>query len=266
MIVFPNAKINLGLHVLRKRNDGYHDIETCFYPVPLTDVLEVIESNSMQFDFSGRPIPGGTGDNLVVKAYKLLKEEFGLPPVHIHLHKVIPMGAGLGGGSSDAAFMLVALNQLFGLNLNKETLASLAARLGSDCPFFIYQHALLGTGTGTTLEPIDLSLKGNYITIIHPGIHISTAEAYSRLVPNEDRKTLTETLKGNNWKQDLVNDFTRSVYDAYPEIQEIESSCYEAGASYACMSGSGSSVFALSDAPITPELPDGYFIWQGRLA
>ena len=266
MIVFPNAKINFGLHVLRKRTDGYHDIETCFYPVPLTDVLEVIESKTIRFDHTGRAIPGGTDENLVMKAYELLREQFDLPPVHIHLHKVIPLGAGLGGGSSDAAFMLVALNELFQLNLGKDRLAGLASELGSDCPFFIWQTPSLGTGTGTTLESMDVSLENLYITIIHPGIHISTAEAYAMLSPSDERRSLPELIGAKSWRNHLVNDFTTHIYETYPEIAHIEKACYDAGAAYACMSGSGSAVFALSDKPISPDLPEAYFTWHGQLA
>ena len=266
MIVFPNAKINLGLHVLRKRADGYHDIETCFYPVPLCDILEVIESPEIQFSHSGLSIPGIPSENLVQKAYDLLNRDYGLPPVSIHLHKVIPMGAGLGGGSSDAAFMLKALNNLFGLALTTTQLADYAGQLGSDCPFFIYQLPSMGTGTGTTLAPLDIQLKGTHITIIHPGIHVSTAEAYAGLEPSENREPVQKLLKYDNWTDKLVNDFTPHIYQTHPEIADIETACYLAGARYACMSGSGSAVYALSDAPLAPELPPSYFIWHGRLS
>jgi 4-diphosphocytidyl-2-C-methyl-D-erythritol kinase len=266
MIVFPNAKINLGLHVLRRRSDGYHDIETCFYPVPLTDILEVVESPEMHFGYSGLPIPGNTSDNLVQKAYDLLNRAYGLPPVSIHLHKVIPMGAGLGGGSSDAAFMLTALNDLFKLGLTADELANYAGKLGSDCPFFIYQSPSLGKGTGTTLLPLPIQLAGKHIAIIHPGIHVSTAEAYARLNPAENRRPIQEILHQESWRDHLVNDFTPHIYDTHPEIAAIERVCYEAGAMYACMSGSGSAVFALSESVLPLDFPSSYFTWQGILS
>lgn len=232
MIAFPPCKINLGLNILRKRADGFHDIETCFYPVPWTDILEVIPSGKFEFTTSGNPIPGG--ENLCVKAYDLLKP----PPAKIHLHKIIPAGAGLGGGSSDAAWTLRLLNDVFDLKYSKEKLRSLAAQLGSDCAFFIDDGPMIGTGRGEVLTPANISLKGMFIVIIKPDIHVSTAEAYAGIVPKESKLDIENI-------QDLRNDFEPSIFKKYPLLASIKATLYEAGASYASMSGSGSSVFGL---------------------
>jgi len=266
MVVFPEAKINLGLHVLRKRKDGYHDIETCFYPVPLTDVLEAVPSEEFDFTQTGLPIPGSMEDNLCVKAYKLIRENFKIDPVHIHLHKIIPMGAGLGGGSSDGAYMLKLLNALFNLNITPGELKAMAAQLGSDCSFFIDAVPTIGTGTGTSLQPANLSLTNTFIRILHPGIHINTADAYGGLTPNEHRDSLVATLESPypEWPEKLKNDFCISVYSQQPKIGHLEELLYEQGAFYACMSGSGSAVFGLfEDAP--PSMDFEGFEWTGRL-
>lgn len=268
MVVFPNAKINLGLHVLNKRDDGYHDIETCFYPIPLCDVLEVLPAESLSFNQSGFTIPGASEDNLVLRAYALVGEDYDIPPVQIHLHKAIPMGAGLGGGSSDATNMLKALNTLFELSIPDEQLWKYANALGSDCAFFLRNTAALGTGRGSDLTDLDLSLKGFFLTLIHPGIHISTAEAYGQLTPNAHRGSIEDLLitDPKTWKASLQNDFTASIYPNHPDIEQIEKTLYDAGAWYAAMSGSGSSVFAISDAPLSLEMPSDYFMWQGKLS
>ena len=236
MVAFPPCKINLGLNILRKRNDGYHDIETCFFPVPWTDILEVIPSKEFSFTVSGNPIPGG--DNLCVKAYELLQT----PPAKIHLHKIIPMGAGLGGGSSDAAWTLRLLNDVFSLGLNKEQLKQYAAQIGSDCAFFIDDIPMIGTRRGEVLRPANIDLKGKYIVIVKPDIHVSTAEAYSSVVPMESDFNLDDL-------QSLKNDFEPSVFKRYPEIASIKKSLYDLGAVYAQMSGSGSAVFGIFNTP-----------------
>ena len=267
MVVFPQAKINLGLHVLFKREDGFHEIETCFYPVPLTDVLEAVPAESFRFSQTGLEIPGSGDSNLCVRAYELLKKEFNISPVHIHLHKIIPMGAGLGGGSSNGAWMLKLLNELFSLGLDPTELMSFASELGSDCPFFINGTPAIGTGTGATLSPVETDLGGTYIRIIHPGIHVSTADAYASLTPNNDRPPLQGLLQQPvlSWKEILVNDFCPSIYKRHPRIGEIENELYQQGAYYACMSGSGSAVFGLFDHEPPGANSDG-FIWTGKLS
>ncbi|HEY0741407.1 MAG TPA: 4-(cytidine 5'-diphospho)-2-C-methyl-D-erythritol kinase [Chryseosolibacter sp.] len=248
MVSFPHAKINLGLNVIRKRADGYHDLETCFYPIAWTDVLEIIPSKTFQFTSSGLAIEGNADTNLCVKAYQLLKKDFDLPAVHIHLHKIIPMGAGLGGGSSDAAFTLRQLSESFDLGLSKATLEDYAAKLGSDCAFFISDDAKLGTGRGEMLSPISVSLKGLYLVVVKPPVHVSTAEAYSGITPSQHPTNIQEVLERkaiSEWRSLLINDFEDSVFKKYPAIREVKEQLYNLGALYASMSGSGSSVFGI---------------------
>ncbi|MEJ2003557.1 MAG: 4-(cytidine 5'-diphospho)-2-C-methyl-D-erythritol kinase [Cyclobacteriaceae bacterium] len=267
MVVFPQAKINLGLHVLFRREDGFHEIETCFYPIALSDVLEAVPAGQFHFSQTGLTVPGSQEDNLCVKAFNILHKKYGIDPVHIHLHKIIPMGAGLGGGSSDGAWMLKLLNSVFSLNIEDEKLRLFAAELGSDCPFFIDPLPAIGSGTGTTLEPTDLRLTGTYIRIIHPNIHISTAEAYASLTPVRERQSIQSILDlpPNQWEERLVNDFCSSVYERYPEIARIEDELYDQGAFYASMSGSGSAVFGLFTTE-PPDINDVRFTWTGKLA
>lgn len=238
MIAFPPCKINLGLNVVRKRSDGYHDIETCFYPVPWTDILEVIPSDKFEFTMSGNSIPGN--DNLCVKAYDLLKP----PPARIHLHKIIPTGAGLGGGSSDAAWTLRLLNDVFNLGLKNEDLKRHAAKLGSDCSFFIDDVPMIGSGRGEVLLPANVNLKGKFIVIVKPDVHVSTVEAYSGIVPKESTLDI-ETVPFDEWRNHLKNDFEESIFRKHPAIAVIKDGLYRAGANYASMSGSGSAVFGI---------------------
>ena len=247
MIVFPHCKINLGLHVISKREDGYHNIETCFYPVPWTDILEIIPAKEFSFTSSGLVIPGKDEDNLCIKAYHHLQTHFDLAPVKIHLHKVLPTGAGLGGGSSDAAFTLRLLNSVFDLKLNPIQLRKFAAQLGSDCSFFVEDKPMLGSGRGEQLVDLPLSLKGLYMVLVKPDIHVSTADAYAGVKPHTPHQTLTDilTLPVAEWKDHLVNDFERSVFAKYPAIEAIKKEFYDHGALYASMSGSGSSVFGI---------------------
>lgn len=269
MVVFPNAKINLGLHILRKRTDGYHDIETCFVPIPLRDALEIMEGDEFRFNASGLGIPGREQDNLCVKAYHLLQAEFDLPPVLIHLHKIIPMGGGLGGGSSDASSMLRSLNELFQLSLDDEQLEAYASRLGSDCPFFIRNQVVLASGTGNQFQPVKLKLEGTYVVLVFPQIMVPTAEAYAGVEPKMPEVPLKEILEGTpleQWKSRLVNDFERSVFGQYPELSQIKKQLYESGAWYASMSGSGSTIYGLFDhRPDVSTLSGSYKIWQGQL-
>ncbi len=247
MILFPNAKINLGLNILQKRPDGFHDIETLFLPIQLCDILEICQSSEFQFIQTGITIDGDTGNNLVVKAFRVMQHMFGLGEVAIHLHKIIPFGAGLGGGSSDAAHAILGLNQLFSLNLTVEKMVSIAAGLGSDCPFFIYNRPMLGEGRGEVLTPVGLSLKGFVLVLVKPNVEVSTAAAYSSVVPVVPKLSLVSTLNGDisDWKKIVVNKFEDSVFSKYPEIETIKQDLYRFGAVYASMSGSGSSVFGL---------------------
>lgn len=253
MVTFPNAKINLGLNILSKRDDGYHNIESCFYPVPWQDILEIVPSDTLKFSASGLPIPGSPESNLCLKAFHLLQADHDIPAVHILLHKVIPMGAGLGGGSADGAFTLKLLNDLFGLGLPELQLEKYAAQLGSDCPFFIRNEPALATGTGTDLHPFTMDLAGKYIALINPQLHVSTQEAYSQVKPGP-ASPLTSILAGpaGEWKAHLKNDFEVSVFPKYPRIAELKAAMYEAGAFYASMTGSGSTVYGLFDT--TPNL------------
>lgn len=248
MIVFPNCKINLGLHITRKRADGYHDLETIFYPLPVTDALEVISPGTMQFSSSGISVPGNDKDNLCLKAYRLLQQDYpALPPVDIHLHKNIPIGAGLGGGSADAAFMLQLLNSKFQLNIPYEQLVTYAAMLGSDCPFFIKNTPCFATGRGELLTPITLDL-GNYsFLLVHPGIHVNTGWAFSQITPREPHLHLLTNIQQpvEAWKNLIFNDFEEVVSAAHPVLGEIKSIMYANGALYAAMSGSGSAMLGI---------------------
>jgi 4-diphosphocytidyl-2-C-methyl-D-erythritol kinase len=248
MVSFPFCKINLGLQIIEKRTDGYHNLITCFYPIPWTDVFEIIPSREFSFRTSGISITGSEEDNLCVKAYSLLGSEFNLPPVQMHLHKIIPIGAGLGGGSSDGAFALRLLNEVFQLGLKRDVLANYASRLGSDCSFFIGDEPKLGLGRGEELSDISVSLKGKYIVMVKPPSHVSTAVAYAGVVPTGptyDLKKVLEEIPISDWKNILHNDFEKSVFKQFPEIGEIKQKMYSLGAEYSSMSGSGSTVFGL---------------------
>ncbi len=271
MIVFPNCKINLGLNILNKRSDGYHNLETIFYPIPLSDSLEIIEnrqtvkSPTFPFTTSGIPISGKPSSNLCVKAYRLLKQDFpDIPGVKIHLHKIIPSGAGLGGGSADAAFSLKVMNELFGLHLNNEQLIQYAATLGSDCPFFIINKPCFARGRGEILEEIQLDLSLFKIVIVNPRIHIDTGRAFLNMTPSKPEKTVKEIIAGpiESWKDELINDFEKIIFRQHHEIMEIKESLYRNGAIYASMSGSGSSVFGIfpKEQQLQLTFPANYFV------
>lgn len=267
MVSFPPCKINLGLQIIRKRPDGYHDLETCFYPVPWTDILEVVPSSEFQFECTGNSIPGND-DNLCVRAYHSLQKKFNLPPVAIHLHKIIPTGAGLGGGSADAAHTIRLLDQIFNLNLTFEQKAEVAAALGSDCVFFLQDKGMLGTGRGEILAPLSVSLDGKFLVVVKPPVHISTAEAYASVTPREPGVSLRSTLENqpiSSWRERLVNDFEKTILARYPVIQNIKDSLYESGAQYASMSGSGSAVFGIFERKPSLSFPGNYSLWSGRL-
>ena len=252
MIAFPNAKINLGLNITSKRADGYHNIESCFYPIPFCDALEIIKSERFCFHSYGLNIPGDSSNNLCVKAYQLLNKDFSLSPVEIHLLKAIPMGAGLGGGSADGAFTLRMLNELFDLKLTTGQLEQYALELGSDCPFFIQNKPMIAKGRGEQLQPFEVDLKGLYLAIHNPGIHISTKEAYDGIIPKKPEKSVQNILSKPtmDWKYLLINDFESSIFPNHPEIATLKGSMYKAGAIYSSMTGSGSTVFGIFDGEI----------------
>jgi 4-diphosphocytidyl-2-C-methyl-D-erythritol kinase len=268
MICFPNAKINLGLHITAKRKDGFHDIETCMIPVPLYDALEMIPAKKTVFEISGLQVPGNIQDNLIIKAHKLLLKDFNdLPPVHIHLHKNIPMGAGLGGGSADAAFALTLMNRMFELHLEDWFLEDYAAQLGSDCAFFIENTPKIASGRGEVLEEVDLTLSGDYLVLIKPDVHISTQEAYAGVKPKAPNHPLKQVLEDKSmWKESLTNDFEASIFPRFPELEEIKSKLYDMGAYYAAMSGSGSTLFGLfSNKPNLEGIKNNWFVFEGQL-
>jgi 4-diphosphocytidyl-2-C-methyl-D-erythritol kinase len=247
MILFPNAKINIGLNIIEKRPDNYHNIESVFMPIPLCDVLEVVEAKETSLHLSGIPIDGDSNDNLIMKAYRLMQEQYDLPPVEIHLEKIIPFGAGIGGGSADAAFTIKALNDLFKLNLDAETLKKLAAKIGADCSFFINNQPSYVTGIGEILEPIELNLKGMFLVLVKPDDHISTKEAYANIHPQKPEISIKDTIRRpiSEWRGNIQNDFEESVFPQHPKVADIKEKLYKLGADYASMTGSGSSVFGL---------------------
>lgn len=271
MLTFPNAKINLGLNITEKRPDGYHNLETVFYPIPLEDALEINILNTGNEKFrlhqAGRQIEGEAEKNLVVKAYKLLDAQFNLPPIDIHLFKQIPSGAGLGGGSADAAFMLKLLNEKFGLSLSDDALEEYAARLGADCAFFIRNRPTYAEGIGNLFSPITLSLKGYRIWLVKPDIFVSTRDAFAQIKPHRPQVPLKKIIQLpiEQWKEQMVNDFEESVFPQFPAIGEIKEEMYRQGAVYASMSGSGSSVYGLFKADtILPEMDFGERAFQSK--
>jgi 4-diphosphocytidyl-2-C-methyl-D-erythritol kinase len=273
MLFFPNAKINVGLNIISKRTDGFHNIETIFCPVELSDILEFvplagIPSGHAGFSVSGTDVDCEPEKNLCVKAYQLLNKDFTLPAIDIHLHKIIPPGAGLGGGSSDAAFMLKNLNAYFELGLGDDELCRYASILGSDGAFFIRNKTMLGYERGNVFSDIMYFPEDFNIIIVNPGIHVSTAEAYAGVSPRKPEKPLSELIQlpPEEWKMNIKNDFEESIFKKHPEIGQLKQVLYNTGAEYASMSGSGSSVYGLFR-----ELPDlkgrfeGYFVWAGRV-
>ncbi len=261
MVNYPNAKINLGLYITAKRTDGFHEIASCFYPIKWEEALEIIPSKAFNFSASGIPVPGEISSNLIVKAYQLLQSKHNLPPVSIHLHKSLPMGAGLGGGSSDASHTLKLLNSIFDLNLSQETLLEYSAQLGSDCAFFIYNNPCIASGRGEILTPFSLSLKGYYLLLIHPGIHISTSEAYAGVTPRSLTIPLENILNQapEFWKDKLINQFEEHLFKQLPELATIKKQLYDMGAAYASMSGSGSAMYGIfKEKPVDFMWPEHY--------
>lgn len=273
MILFPNAKINLGLDILFKREDGYHEVVTAMIPVGWHDILEIVPARGTETTLttSGRPVNCPTEKNLVMKAYRAMAEIVNLPAVDIYLRKIIPDGAGLGGGSADAAFMLRGLNELFALGFSDDRLAEIASSIGADCPFFIYNRPMLATGTGTALSPIDINLDGLTAVIVKPAEGVTTATAYSRVTPSIPDKALPETvcLPVTEWRGRLKNDFEPSVFPLLPQVAAIKKHLDEMGAVYSSMSGSGSAVYGLFKCDILAETVKADFpecdTWTGRL-
>jgi len=251
MIVYPNAKINLGLKVLRKRTDGFHDIETLFYPVPLYDVMEILPAKAFLLEMSGHQLDVDMKENIVYKAWEYMNKLYHATPIHVILHKQIPSGAGLGGGSSDAAFMLDAINKLYGLGASKTELLSVAAKIGSDCAFFLYNEPCLATGRGEIIEPVAFSLKSYYLCIIKPDVHVHTAHAYAGIKPSEAGLLPSDVFRQpvEMWQKNLLNDFEHTIFQKFPGIAKIKQDLLGAGAVYSAMSGSGASVFALFEEP-----------------
>jgi len=269
VVLFPNSKINLGLNVVRKRPDGYHDLETVFYPIAIKDALEVIQDDNakegIRMSLSGISFDGKPEDNLCVKAYWLLKEDFPLlPAVMMHLHKTIPMGSGLGGGSADGAFALTLLNKKFDLGLSTNQLINYALELGSDCPFFIMNKPCFATGRGELLKPVSVDLSGYKLAVINPGIHVQTTEAFSLLKPVFPSKSINEIIQQpiETWKMELKNDFEEAVFKRHPELETIKNRLYESDAVYASMTGSGSTIFGIfkKDTELRNDFRPGYFI------
>lgn len=257
MLTFANAKINLGLYITEKRPDGYHNLETVFYPVKLNDVVELIDAEETSCVIKGLAVPGSADDNLCMKAFKTLQEEFDLPHQQIVLLKNIPIGAGLGGGSADAAFLIRLVNEKFNLGLAVEQMQDYARVLGADCAFFIENKPAYAFGKGDVFSDIDLDLSKFFLVLVKPPVHVSTADAYGGVVPRKPEVELKDVILKpvEQWKDLLENDFERSVFSKYPEIETIKTQLYQAGATFALMSGSGSSVFGIfKKAVALPEL------------
>lgn len=292
MITFPNAKINLGLNIIERRSDGYHNLETVFYPIPLQDALEIkirdsksdtpasdilpencSSNNVITTDYTlrmaGTPIEGPTENNLVIKAYRLLQATHHLPPLNIYMYKHIPSGAGLGGGSADAAFALKLLNEKFQLGLSMDALEEKASMLGADCAFFIRNTPVFATGIGNIFTPVKCSLQGWYLVLVKPDEFVSTKEAYAHVQPCRPTRSITDIIHQpiETWREYLVNDFEKSIFPAHPEIAAVKDKLYDLGAVYASMSGSGSSVFGLFKEKVehVEEIFNGHFCRQRLL-
>jgi len=270
MVIFPKAKINLGLVISGRRCDGYHDIETIFYPLHLSDALEMVtKAKGIKKDIltlSGLRLPGNKEENLVLRAVKKLRETYPVPYLKIHLHKAIPSGAGLGGGSSDAGFLLSAINRLFGLECSRDELMKMAGELGSDCPFFLECKPSLAAGRGELLKPVEKVLDGYSVLLINPGINISTKEAYENCKPGNPGISpgVIINMPVQEWKGLLVNDFEKTIFSKHPVIGSFKDKLYQTGAVYSSMSGSGSSVYGIfTGEPVVPNELKKYVVYQG---
>jgi 4-diphosphocytidyl-2-C-methyl-D-erythritol kinase len=264
MVVFPNCKLNLGLYVLRKRQDGYHDLQTVFYPLNWCDALEVIEftrgGSEFQLEISGLAVAGNIEDNLLFKCWKLLRQNHALPPLQIHLHKSLPMGAGLGGGSSDAAFFLNLLNTKFNLQLSLQERLELALQLGADCPFFILNKPVFAEGKGEVFSDIQVDLSRYYILCVFPNLHSNTSLAFQSIRPQSPQFDLRQAIQGpvKEWKNTIANDFENPVFDQFPILRTLKQSMYDHGALYASMSGSGSAMFGIFEEQPTLTIAENY--------
>jgi len=273
MVKFPNAKINIGLNIINKRLDGFHNIETVFYPIGLSDVLEIVENEqNTTLTTTGIVTGCSADDNIVLKALRLLQKDFTIHELEIHLHKITPIGAGLGGGSSDAAFMLKTINELYALNLSNDHLAKYARQLGSDCAFFIDNQPVFAFERGDYFESIALNLNVYHLVLVYPNIHVNTRSAYSGVHPHQPAVSLRQLIQLpiSDWKHCICNDFEISVFKQFPEIEAVKSKLYDLGAVYAAMSGSGSSVYGIFSTHLTTEIlkqnfGTEYFLWQGKL-
>lgn len=247
MIAFPNAKINIGLNIISRREDGYHNLSSCFLPIDWKDALEIVPAKSFEFRTSGLDIPGNEESNLCVRAYHLLKEDYNISPVHIHLHKVLPMGAGLGGGSADGAFALRLLNDLFELEISQSQLETYAKSLGADCPFFVENKPKLVSGIGEILKPVSLDLSDYSIMVVFPGIHVSTRTAFEGIKPRQPIYDLDDMLRKapDQWQGVITNDFEETVFAVHPEIGQLKEKLLKLGAVYASMTGTGSAVYGI---------------------
>ena len=268
MLLLAPAKINIGLKVLNKRPDGYHNLDSVFYPIPLYDIMEFSKTNKFELITSGLTVDGEISDNLVFKAYELINRQYNIGGLRIHLHKTIPMGAGLGGGSSNAASTLIAINSIFKLGLDNTKLAEMAKQLGADCPFFIYNRPVNATGIGTRFTDVDLDLTGYHIVLIKPDLHISTAEAYSGVKLEGDNATLNLSALNNIdlWHNQFPNSFENHLFLKYPLLNELKESLYQQGAVYASMSGSGSSIFGIfKTKPVVLPKWESHFLWIKKI-
>ncbi len=270
MISFPNCKINLGLSVVEKRTDGFHDIETVFYPLKLCDVIEIIisQDNKSDFQISGIPINGNSDTNLCIKTYELLKTKFNLHDVQIHLHKNIPVGAGLGGGSSDAVFTMKLLNELFLLQLSEAEQINYSKKIGSDCAFFVNNSPVFAYEKGDKFEAIDINLKEYYLVLVKPNVSVDTSFAYSKIIAKKPKNSIKEIIKLpiSEWKQFLKNDFEDVIFEEFPEIEKVKNQLYDLGAIYSSMSGSGSVVYGIFKNKINiKDFFNNCFTWQGKL-
>lgn len=257
MIVFPHAKINLGLSIISKRPDGFHNLETVFYPVPLRDALEIVPSDEYSFIQTGLKITGKQEDNLVLRACRLLEKHYPqIKPLEIHLHKIIPLGAGLGGGSSDAAETIQLINRLCNLDISSGILSAYASELGSDCPFFMQSAPCIATGRGEILEPLSLDISNYSLLLVHPEIRINTGWAFSKIKPSLPKYSLKQSISEpvRDWIYTISNDFEIPVFEAHPQLQVIKNRLYEAGAIYASMTGSGSTLYGIFDKSAVPDI------------
>jgi len=250
MIIYPHAKINIGLHVLERRSDGFHNIETVFYPIEMCDILEIKPADKPQLFLYGQEVEGDPQDNLCMKAYRVLQADFDLPPVQLHLYKQIPVGAGMGGGSSDGAYTLRLINDYFSLGINDSKLEEYAARLGSDCPAMLYKRPTLGTEKGDRLSRVDIDLSPFYIFVCKPSISMSTAQAYANISPQKPKRPLQQlcALPISEWKECMVNDFESALFPQYPILKEYKEQLYHLGACYASLTGSGSALYGIFES------------------